>query len=99
MIRPDPSADANGGWVEHSFYAAEYVTPTALMKVRFDATDDASLGSVVEAGIDDFSVTAIECYDSTLMITTQTLPDWTEGQYYEYQLVVIGGTETDNVDG
>jgi len=55
-----PVDEASGGWYEHSFSASQYVTPTSQIKMRFDVSDLSS-GSVVEAAIDDFSVTIYEC--------------------------------------
>lgn len=47
-------------WNEHSFIVGNHVTPTSQVKIRFEASDLAA-GSVVEAGVDAFSVTVIDC--------------------------------------
>jgi choice-of-anchor B domain-containing protein len=53
-------SDNAGAWVEKSFLISSFVTPTASMRVRFQARD-LGAGSVVEAAIDDFRVSRYEC--------------------------------------
>lgn len=56
-----PNGDeADGGWYTHSFQVSDYVSPTAQVRVRFEASD-LGTGSVVEAAVDAFSVTEIDC--------------------------------------
>jgi hypothetical protein len=47
-------------WVSKSFLVSSFVTPTATMRVRFVARD-LGTGSTVEAGVDDFQVSALNC--------------------------------------
>lgn len=51
---------ASGGWFFNEFNVSDFVTPTANVRVRFRASDLGS-GSIVEAAVDDFLVTTIDC--------------------------------------
>ncbi len=53
------------GWNVHEFIVGDYVTPTAQVRVRFEASDLNS-GSVVEAGIDAFKVSTYDCESDCL---------------------------------
>lgn len=48
------------GWTEHSLRIAEFITPTATVRVRFSVSDLPS-SSVVEAGLDDVRIVAWAC--------------------------------------
>ena len=50
----------SGGWFFNEFNVADFVTPTSNVRVRFRA-EDAGSGSIIEAAVDDFKVTVIDC--------------------------------------
>lgn len=53
-------AETNGGWFEHSFNVTDFVEPTANIRLRFIASDLED-GSIIEAAVDDFRVSLIQC--------------------------------------
>jgi hypothetical protein len=79
-----PTYQASGGWFEHSFLVQDFVTPTATVQVRFDASD-LGAGSVVEAALDAFSAVTYRC-QAPLTIITQTVPDAELGLFMTLQL-------------
>ena len=52
--------EAGGGWFQHRFRVADFVTPTAQIRLRFIAADDGD-GSIVEAAIDDIRIDEFGC--------------------------------------
>ena len=57
--------EASGGWFYHSFRVADFVTPNSTVQVRFVAEDAAS-GSIVEAAVDEFTITDAVCNDGCI---------------------------------
>ncbi|MEC7585144.1 MAG: M14 family zinc carboxypeptidase [Planctomycetota bacterium] len=54
------SPEASGGWFPNEFRVADFVTPSAQVRIRFIA-EDQSPGSIVEAAVDDFEVFETSC--------------------------------------
>ena len=52
--------ETSGGWVAKSFLVSDFVAPSAQVKVRFIA-DDAGTGSVIEAAVDEISISSVTC--------------------------------------
>ncbi|MBN2446754.1 MAG: hypothetical protein JXO22_08510 [Phycisphaerae bacterium] len=53
-------SETAGGWYYHEFNVADFVTPTAQIQMRFIAGDEGD-GSIVEAALDEFAITALSC--------------------------------------
>ncbi|MFN0059312.1 MAG: hypothetical protein ACKVX7_12730 [Planctomycetota bacterium] len=53
-------AEASGDWYYHEFRVADFVTPSATVRVRFRASDTGA-ASIIEAAIDDFAVRDYVC--------------------------------------
>jgi hypothetical protein len=86
-----PLERASGGWYEYTFWASQFVTPTNRMRLRFEVSDWGT-GSVVEAGVDDVSVTAYRCgAGNPPSVLTTTLPSAYMGSSYSVQLDADGG--------
>jgi len=60
-VGPSGSGTA-GGWIQHVFSVSSILTPTAQMQLRFIASDLGS-GSIVEAAVDDFEISDVNCGD------------------------------------
>ena len=58
-------SDISGGWIAVTISIDDFVTPTDQMRVRFTASDFGA-ASIVEAGVDDVRIEAIDC-DSVLL--------------------------------
>ncbi|MFM9995899.1 MAG: choice-of-anchor B family protein [Phycisphaerales bacterium] len=52
---------SSGGWQPKSFRVADYVAPTAQVRVRYSISDTGTPASQTEAGIDAFSITSPDC--------------------------------------
>ena len=52
--------NSSGGWMLAMIDIAEFTTPTNQMRVRFTVSDTGS-ASVVEAGVDDVRIQAVDC--------------------------------------
>ncbi len=52
--------DTAGGWRRHQFILNQFVTPTSLTRIRFQASDLGS-DSTVEAAIDDLRIDRVSC--------------------------------------
>lgn len=59
-IGPANGENTNGGWIQHSFDPSTLIPLTSTVQMRFIASD-LDLGSIVEAGIDDFRVVEQIC--------------------------------------
>ncbi len=58
--------EVSGGWIRKQFRISDFVTPTANMRLRFNASDLGD-GSVVEAAVDGFQVLFFECEDEVVV--------------------------------
>ncbi len=55
----------SGGWIEYSIQVASVVSLTNQVRVRFVA-EDAGSGSIVEAAVDDFRISELDCSGASL---------------------------------
>ncbi len=59
--------EASGGWYQHTFMAADLVSTTNAVQLRFRVGDLGS-GSIVEAAIDDFRIKETDCSGGSMTI-------------------------------
>jgi hypothetical protein len=55
-VTVENTLETDQSWRRVMFFISDYVTPTSNMKLRFVATDDAVLPSLVEGAVDDFAL-------------------------------------------
>ncbi len=60
---------STAGWNEHSFMVRDFIEPTETVKIRFEASD-LNGGSVVEAGIDAFTIDIFDCMEYEFIISS-----------------------------
>ena len=60
-----PVAQAGGGWFEYSFLVNDLIEPSSQVRFLFEVSDVGE-GSVVEAGLDDFTVNILQCQEPYL---------------------------------
>jgi len=68
-----PNTRIPHGWYKYSFALCNYVIPTSKVRFCFEASD-LDNGSVVEAGIDNFSVKLLKCCNQIQI--SELLPNW-----------------------
>jgi hypothetical protein len=54
-------------WIEHSFWVGDYLAPSSEVKIRFEVSDYIH-PSIVEAGLDSFTVSTFECVEATVVV-------------------------------
>ena len=57
-------AESSGGWFSHEFRAADFITLTSQVQLRFIASDEGG-GSIVEAAVDDLVINDFTCDDAS----------------------------------
>lgn len=84
--------ETSGGWIQHQFAVADFVSTTAVVRVRIVA-EDAGGGSIVEAGVDDFEVIRLSCDGSVTRAGAGCLDSTSQELALTYAgSVHVGGT-------
>ena len=80
----------NGGWFNHTFRIADFVTPTNQVRLRINASDNGP-DSTIEAGFDDFELFDVVC--------TATLADCNTNGIVDSDDIASGRSFDTNADG
>jgi C1A family cysteine protease len=86
-----PVESCGEGWIEHSFWIGDFVSPSTTTRLRFEASDVGD-GSIVEAAVDAVKITSYSCDDYILVVLSDSVHNWTAGCPMTQQLVCVGGT-------
>ncbi len=58
-----PEKESSGGWYEEEFVASDFITPSATVRLRFDASELSVNPQPVEAAIDAVRVVGFDCWN------------------------------------
>ncbi len=80
----------SGGWIQHTFRVADFVSPTSQLRLRFVASDFGT-GSIVEAAVDDVQLFTTDC--------DEVLPDCNGNGILDSDDIASGRSDDSNGDG
>jgi len=83
---------ADGSWSQHEFDISAYADGQATVYIRFTMGETDGSWQYCGWNIDNVEVFAYSCDAVVPNITTPTVPDWTEGRPYTFQIEAQGGT-------
>jgi len=85
--------EVDGGWFDKTFAISDFVALTSQVRFRFEASD-LGAGSVVEAGLDAFSIVDVNCIpaDAPPTVVQQPLDESVCENDSSQFSVIVGGT-------
>lgn len=78
-------------WIELTYDISNYADDQSVVYVRFTMGTTDGAWQYCGWNIDDLEVTGYQCESGAMIITTESLPDWTALHPYTQQLEVSGG--------